>query len=61
MALQSVVYGYYAEGLIGDAAYTGLEEKELSQLLAAVEDPDDFDPNRATRAFKKLQAKLKGI
>jgi hypothetical protein len=61
MALQSVVYSYYAAGLIDDAFYGGLEEKELSQLLAAVEDPDDFDPNRATRAFKRLQAKLSGI
>jgi hypothetical protein len=61
MALQSIVYSYYAASLIDDATYDSLEQGELSKLLAAVEDPDTFNPDRAKKAFVSLQAKLKGI
>ena len=60
MALQTIVYGYYAEGLIDDATYDALEQKELTKLLASVEDPDKFKPGVARKAFKAIQGKLKG-
>jgi len=60
MALQTVVYGYYAERLIDDDLYDSLERGELTRLLASVEDPDVFNPDKAKKAFKALQAKLKG-
>ena len=60
MALQTIVYGYYAEALIDDAVYDALERNELTKLLASVEDPDRFDPDKAKKAFRALQGKLKG-
>ena len=60
MALQTVVYGYYAEALIDDDLYDSLERVELTKLLASVQDPDVFNPDKAKKAFKALQAKLKG-
>lgn len=60
MALQTIVYGYYAEGLIDDAVYDEMERGELSRLLASVQDPDAFDPDKAKKAFGALQRKLKG-
>ncbi len=61
MALQSIVYSYYAESMIDDATYDALEQGELSKLLGTVEDPDTWNPDRAKKAFKSLQAKLSGI
>ena len=58
MAMQTIVYGYYAEGLIDDAAYDALERGVLAKLLASVEDPDKFDPDKAKKAFQALQRKL---
>ena len=58
MALQSIVYSYYAESMINDATYDSLEQKELSKLLKSVEDPDTFNPDRAKKAFQALQARL---
>ena len=60
MALQTIVYGYYAEELIDDDAYDDLERRELTKLLDSVADPDAFDPDVANRAFRALQAKLQG-
>ncbi len=60
MALQTVIYNYLLEGLLDDAAYDSIETRELSSLLAAVEDPDVFDPKRARKSFRKLQAALAG-
>lgn len=61
MALQSVVYSYYAAELINDATYDSLEQKELAQLLKSVEDPDTFNPDKAKKAFQALQKRIKGI
>ncbi|MEZ4290269.1 MAG: multiheme c-type cytochrome, partial [Myxococcota bacterium] len=47
MALQTIVYNYLIEGLIDDATYDSIEGRELSKLLATVQDPDRFDPNAA--------------
>jgi hypothetical protein len=58
MALQTIVYGYYAERLIDDAAYDALERNELAKLLASVQDPDVFDPDKAKKAFQALRSKL---
>lgn len=58
MALQNIVYTYYALELIDDATYDGLEQKELARLLKTVQEPDDFDPDQAKKAFRALQAKL---
>jgi hypothetical protein len=60
MALQSIVYNYLMEGMINDPTYDALERNELAKLLASVEDPDKFNPDRAKKAFKSLQAKLAG-
>jgi hypothetical protein len=58
MALQSIVYSYYAESMIDDATYDSLEQQELSKLLKSVEDPDTFNPDQAKKAFRSLQARL---
>jgi hypothetical protein len=58
MALQTIVYGYYAEGLIDDATYDALERGELSRLLATVQEPDVFDPDQAKKAFESLRSQL---
>ncbi len=60
MALQSIVYGYYAAGLIDDAGYDALERGALAKLLSAVEDPDTFEPERARASFEMLKASLAG-
>ena len=60
MAIQSVIYGYYADSLIDGSAYDQLEQKELAKILDSVDDPDTFNPDRAKKAFASLQAKLKG-
>jgi hypothetical protein len=61
MALQTIVYGYYAEKLIDEDVYDSLDRNELTKLLASVDEPDTFDPDRAKKAFRALEAKLKGI
>lgn len=60
MALQTIVYNYLIEGIIDDSTYDSLERGELSSLLATVENPDTFNPDRAKKSFKRLQAKLAG-
>ena len=60
MALQTIVFGYYDQQLLDDAAYDALERGELTKLLASVDDPDTFNPDKAKKAFKALQGKLKG-
>ncbi len=60
MALQTIVYGYFAEGLIDDATYDSLERGVLAKLLASVEDPDKFNPDKAKKAFQALATTLKG-
>ena len=60
MALQTIVYGDYAEELIDDDVFDGLEQNELTKLLASVEEPDTFNPDRAKKAFRAIGAKLKG-
>jgi hypothetical protein len=58
MALQTIVYNYLLEGLIDDSTYDAPDRGELSELLATVENPDTFNPDRAKKSFKRLQAKL---
>lgn len=60
MALQSIIYNYLIEGMINDPTYDALERNELAKVLAAVEDPDNFNPDSAKKAFQSLQAKLAG-
>ena len=60
MALQTIVFGYYDQQLLDDAAYDALERGELTKLLASVDDPDTFNPDKAKKAFKALQGKLNG-
>ena len=60
MALQTIVYGYYAEALIDDDVYDGLEQRELTKLLDSVADPDKFNPDAAKKAFRALEKKLRG-
>ena len=60
MALQSIVYGFYADSLIDGATYDGLERNELAKILDSVDNPDTFDPDQAKQAFASLQSKLKG-
>jgi hypothetical protein len=60
MALQTIVYNYLIEGMIDDSTYDSLEQNELSKLLDSVEDPDNFNPDRAKKSFKLLQARLAG-
>ena len=60
MAIQTIVYGYYAEELIDDDVYDGLEQRELTKLLDSVADPDKFNPDKAKKAFRALEAKLRG-
>ena len=60
MALQTIIYNYLIEGLIDDPTDDSLEQGELSNLLAKVENPDTFNPDRAKESFKRLQARLAG-
>lgn len=60
MALQTMVYGYSAAELIDDNIFVGLEENELRKLLASIEEPDTFNPDKAKKAFEALKAKLNG-
>jgi hypothetical protein len=60
MALQTIVYNYLLEGLIDDSTYDSLERGELSDLLGTVENPDTFNPDRAKKSFRRLQARLAG-
>ena len=54
MALQPIVYNYLIEGLIDDPTYDSLEQGDLSNLLATVENPDRFNLDRAKKSFKRL-------
>jgi len=60
MALQTIVYDYLIAGLINDATYGSLEQGEFSNLLATVENPDTFNPDRAEKSFRRLQTRLAG-
>jgi len=60
MALQTILDNDLVEGLIDDATYDSLEQGELSNLLAMVENPDTLSPDRAEKSFRRLQTRLAG-